>query len=170
MLYCVNNALRITRSSPPPPQAVFKSANDTSGNSKPIRGHVSWPLVNTTVTRLRLCGSPVNDTATKTRTELRGDHFEARGVAIYSEMYLSLKSRVISLVHNLLLNCQIISKFCTEHGSIIAVLCANCQNDLTTEMDVLDKRDFARFPFKMSFGRITYIITTPPVFTCVTQC
>ena len=35
-------------------------------------------------------------------------------------------------------------RFCTEHNGITAVLCATLQNDLTTEIDVLDERDFAR--------------------------
>ena len=43
----------------------------------------------------------------------------------------------ISVLKNdidLLPSCQIILKFCTEHGSITAMLCANFKNDLTTEM------------------------------------
>ena len=38
-----------------------------------------------------------------------------------------------------------ILKFCTEHGSITAVLCANFQNDFTTKMDVMDEQEFTRF-------------------------
>ena len=45
----------------------------------------------------------------------------------------------------------------TEHGNITAVHCAKCQNDWTIETVVMDERDFARFQFKMSFGRISYI-------------
>ena len=50
-------------------------------------------------------------------------------------------------------------KFCTEHGSGTAVLCENFQTDWTNKTGVTDKRDFARFEFKMSFGRISYIST-----------
>ena len=64
-----------------------------------------------------------------------------------------LKSREISFAHNLLPSCQIVSTFYTEHGSATAVLCAKIQNDLTTEMDVMDERDFTRFRFTKSFGQ-----------------
>ena len=40
---------------------------------------------------------------------------------------------------------------------ITAVLCAKFQTDWTIETDVTDERDFARFEFKMRFGRISYI-------------
>ena len=43
------------------------------------------------------------------------------------------------LIDNLFLSCQIIFKFCTS-DCIIAVLCANCQNDLATEMHIMDER------------------------------
>ena len=42
-----------------------------------------------------------------------------------------------------------------------AVLCANFQNDLTTDMDAKEERDCARFEFRMSFGRISLIATDP---------
>ena len=76
-----------------------------------------------------------------------------------SETHIKLRSREISFAHNSLRNCQIVLKYCTEHGSITAVLCAKFQNDLTNEMDVLDERDFARFEFEMSFGRISHVAT-----------
>ena len=71
--------------------------------------------------------------------------------------HLQLKFRIISFVNDLLLSQQIVLKFCIEHGSITAMLCVKCQNDLTSEIDVMDKRDFVRFEFKMSFGRISYM-------------
>ena len=51
-----------------------------------------------------------------------------------------------------------------------AVHCAKFQNDWTTETDVWDERDFARFEFKLRFGRLSYItqgssLTTPPGYT-----
>ena len=52
-------------------------------------------------------------------------------------------------------------KFCTEHCSITAVFCAKLQNDSTFDTDVMDQRDFARFEFKMRFGRISYIAQDP---------
>ena len=62
-----------------------------------------------------------------------------------SETYLKLKSSEISFIHNLLLSHAIILKFCPEDGSITAVLCASFQNDLTTEMDVMEEWDFERY-------------------------
>ena len=43
--------------------------------------------------------------------------------------------------------------FCTEHGSITAMLCAKLQNDLTPEMDVMDEQDFARHKFNLEFWK-----------------
>ena len=65
-----------------------------------------------------------------------------------SETHLKIKSREISFAHNLLISCQIALKICTGHGSITAVLCANFQNNLTTEMNETDERHFARFEFR----------------------
>ena len=45
--------------------------------------------------------------------------------------------------------------------SITAVLCAKLQTHWTIETYVMDKRDFIRFEFKMSFGRISYIAEHP---------
>ena len=61
---------------------------------------------------------------------------------------------------------QVVRKFCTEHDSIIGVY-ANIQNDLTREMDVMNKRDFVGFVFKMSYEGISYILPAhhphPPI-------
>ena len=46
---------------------------------------------------------------------------------------------------------------CKEHGGDTVVLCAKFENDWTTEKDLMDERDLARFKFKVSFGRIFYI-------------
>ena len=71
-----------------------------------------------------------------------------------SEICLKLNSRKISSFRNLFLSCAIILKFCTEHGSDTAMLCANFQNDWTTEVCVIGERDSARlvawhFPHEM---------------------
>ena len=50
-----------------------------------------------------------------------------------SETHLELKSHEISLVHNIRFNYLIDLKFCTEHGSDTAVLCAKLQSDRSTE-------------------------------------
>ena len=60
-------------------------------------------------------------------------------------MYINLKSLENLFAHDLLLSCHIVLKFCTEHGSATAMLCANFQNDMASETDVLDERDFSRF-------------------------
>ena len=62
----------------------------------------------------------------------------------------------ISFVHNIRFNCPIGLKFCTEHGSNTAVLCATFQSDRWTGAWVMGKRDFASFESKMNFGRISY--------------
>ena len=78
-----------------------------------------------------------------------------------SETHLKLKSCEISFVHNIHLNCPMGLKFCTEHGSDTAVLCAKFQTDRWTEAWVMSKRDFVRFEFKMNFGRISHIAQGP---------
>ena len=74
-----------------------------------------------------------------------------------SETHIELKSREISFAHNLSISYPTVLEFHTEHGSIIAVLCAESQIDWTTETYVLDERVFARFEFNMGFGQISYI-------------
>ena len=64
-----------------------------------------------------------------------------------SETHRRLKSCEILFVHNLSFSSPIILKFCTEHGSITAVHCANFQNDCTNEVDVIDKQVYTRFEF-----------------------
>ena len=69
-------------------------------------------------------------------------------ISYRSETHTELKSREISFAHNSLLSCQIVLKFCTEHGSITVVPFANFENELTTEVDVMDDRNFVIFEFK----------------------
>ena len=83
-----------------------------------------------------------------------------------SETHLKPKSVEIWFAHNLFLNYLIILKFWTEHGSVIAMLCAKFKNDLTTEMDVMDERDFTRFEFKMSFWWISSYIAHISGYHC----
>ena len=71
------------------------------------------------------------------------------------------KSRESSFAHNSLLNRAIVLKFCTEHRSDTAVLCAEFQNDWINENDVTDERDFTTFEFKIRFGRIYHIARDP---------
>ena len=56
-----------------------------------------------------------------------------------SEMHLQTKSHEILFAHSWLLICKTVSKICTEHGSITAVLCANFQNDLMGWMFWMNK-------------------------------
>ena len=67
-----------------------------------------------------------------------------------TKTHLKLKSR-LPITHAL------VDRFCTEHGSITAMLYAIFHTDWTIGTDVMEERDFARFEFKMSFGRISYI-------------
>ena len=62
-----------------------------------------------------------------------------------------LKSRENSFAHYTFFNYPIVLKFCTEHGSVTAVLCATFRNEWITETDVI--RGCARFEYKIRFGR-----------------
>ena len=55
-----------------------------------------------------------------------------------SENNLNIKPPTISFAHKLSLSLKIVLKFCTEHGSDTAVLCAKLQNDAASEMDDWD--------------------------------
>ena len=74
-----------------------------------------------------------------------------------SETHVKLKSREISFAHNLFIDFPILLNFSAMHGSITAVLSAKFQNDWSIERAIIDERVFARFEFKMSFGRISYM-------------
>ena len=76
-----------------------------------------------------------------------------------SETHLKLKSRKISFVHNIHLNNPIVLNFCTEHGSITAMLCAKFENIWTTEIDIMDEWDFARFGLTMSLQTYPWLIS-----------
>ena len=78
-----------------------------------------------------------------------------------SEIHLKLKSRETLFAHNSCFIWPIALKFCSQHGSITAVLYAGFQTDWTIKTDVMDEQDFVRFEFKMSFGRISYIAQYP---------
>ena len=70
---------------------------------------------------------------------------------------LKLKTHEIGFIQIILFSCQIVLECCMEHGSITATLHATFQNDLIIKQYDTNKRDFARFGFKMSFGRVSYI-------------
>ena len=82
-------------------------------------------------------------------------------IAYPSETHLKREFCEISFVRNTRFNCPIGLKFCTEHASDTAVLCAKFQSDRSTEAWVMGKRDFARYEFKLNFGRISYISQGP---------
>ena len=75
-----------------------------------------------------------------------------------SETHLKLKSHRISFLNNLFPSCQIFWQFFTEHG-FTSMPSAKFLTDFTTEMDVMEKRDFERIKLKLSCGRIPYIAT-----------
>ena len=76
-----------------------------------------------------------------------------------SESHLQFKYREISFVQNIHSSCQIVLKICTEHGNDTVVFCGKFQNDFAAGHKVIDKRDFARFGFKVRFGRISFVAT-----------
>ena len=78
-----------------------------------------------------------------------------------SKTDLKVKSREISFVISTRFDNPIAVKCCSEHDNITAMLCLAFQNDFTTEARIIGERDFARWEFKMSFGRISYITQQP---------
>ena len=57
-------------------------------------------------------------------------------------------------------------KLRTRHGSVTSLLSKNSKDDLTTEINVTDELDSARFELKTSFGR-KFQIATVPKFYCI---
>ena len=74
----------------------------------------------------------------------------------YLSTYLKHKSRDISFFRDLFFSCQIVLKFCTEHGSNNACHTQNTESDWANEMDVMDELDFARVELT-HWGRVTHI-------------
>ena len=56
------------------------------------------------------------------------------------KMHLKPKSREISFVDNLVCSCPFVSKYCTEHEGVTAVLCTKFQNKWTADAGVKDGR------------------------------
>ena len=76
-----------------------------------------------------------------------------------SQTHLKLKSHKISFAYNIHLNNPIVLNFCTEHGSITAMLCAKFHNNWTTEIDIMDERHFTRFWFTMNLQTYPWLIS-----------
>ena len=76
-------------------------------------------------------------------------------------------SREISFAQNSLLSHLIVLKFCTEHGSITAMLCVRFQNDRTIEADVWTI-EISQDLNLTHRGLVTYGLTAPSHFllTC----
>ena len=72
-----------------------------------------------------------------------------------------LKFRKMSLIHNICYSCLIVLKFCTEHGSITAVLCAKFQNHWTTDKNAMDRWHFMRFDLKRSLRQMLTTAMAP---------
>ena len=69
------------------------------------------------------------------------------------------QSRKRSSVFCFVCSRQILPQICTVHDSHGVVLCVTFQKDLWTNMDVMDKRDFARSYFMTDFRKIFCIFT-----------
>ena len=65
--------------------------------------------------------------------------------------HLRPKSCTTSFIHRIIFSYPIICKFCTEHGSTTAVLCAKFQNDRTTEITAMIKRNHTHIAFQTDF-------------------
>ena len=74
-----------------------------------------------------------------------------------SEIHWKPKSRDISFIYVSTSVYLILLKFCTEHGSYIAMLCAKFQNDQTTEIVLTDINDFASL--SLNLGWISHNVT-----------
>ena len=94
------------------------------------------------------------------RQKWRNKDAQSINIGYPSETHLKFKFCEISVVHNNRFICPIVSKFCTEHDSITAVLCAKFQNNWISYTWNIGKRDFTRFGFK-SLGWISYAAQFP---------
>ena len=72
-----------------------------------------------------------------------------------------MKSCKISSSYNINYSPWILPKFCTEHGSVTAVLCAKFQKDSWIQKEAMDNQDLERFQLKMGFGWNLYIVIGP---------
>ena len=79
-----------------------------------------------------------------------------------TEILHQLKSNKISFLNSFFDFRQILVKFCTEHDSHTAGLCAKLQKDSSMKMDIMGRRDFARFSLRHTYlGRIVSIVKGP---------
>ena len=80
-------------------------------------------------------------------------------ISVVKSFWNFAQSMAVWCVHNIDFSCQIILKFCTEHGSVTAMLCAKYQNDWGIEKPVT--HNFAIFAYKINFRGMIYIATFP---------
>ena len=78
-----------------------------------------------------------------------------------AKIQLTCKSCEIKLACNISFAWCIILKFCTEHGSNTAMLCAKFENYTSIAKWLIDRHDLERFELKTDFGRIWCIVTSP---------
>ena len=78
-------------------------------------------------------------------------------IEIPSGINLKLKSRKTSFGHNIHYNLWILLKFCTEHGSNTAALCAKFQKYSPMKQGAMDKRAHVRFQFNPAPGNIGWL-------------
>ena len=77
------------------------------------------------------------------------------------------KSQIISFAYNIHYVEWILLKFCIEHDSHTAVLCAKFQKDSFTATEAMNKHDFARFPFKTDLCWYLCILLVPQAGSCI---
>ena len=83
------------------------------------------------------------------------------------QTHYQLKSFNNLIIHSFFLNPWILLKFCTEHGSHTAVLCAKFQKDSWTVINVIGSGDIAKFHNKTDFRWITHIVTDHAIYIIV---
>ena len=70
---------------------------------------------------------------------------------ILSKISLKIKTQNIWYACNINLYCPTVSKFCTEHGSVTAVLCAKFSNLWTIKNVFIGKQNILRFELMSRF-------------------
>ena len=69
----------------------------------------------------------------------------------HKKYVFKLKSHKNMYIFKVFASNPVILKFCTEHGSLTAMLCAKSQNHWTADIDVINKQDFMRFDSRNIF-------------------
>ena len=118
-----------------------------------LKFEFKWYIDNGPSSQIPYSGGILDVLKKNKKTRFYLNIFRLCNIGYPSENHLELESREIWFVQNTRLSCPIVLKFCTENG----ITTVKLQIDWVTQSDVMGKRNFTRFGFKMSFGQISYI-------------